>query len=226
MLELSCLENEGDESWELYEKKGRLHLVGGSERGLIYALTYLSQIPPREVRAYLGRHTPRFPYRVLHPQEKIGDLSQVLRWGFNALIGDYPPNPYVKVFPFHKAKATDDPSRHELLKDLLLKELKQVEKLYKECIFLTPGALQELNFEASHAILAFEEEAVWDELKIAPPLGTPLMPYLKLEALERALSRMNRHPFVGIILQTETLGSHLKPAGLDLIFVEKSQKVE
>lgn len=212
-LELSCLEKREGECWELFEKKGKLHVRGESEKALIYALSFLKNISPLEIPAYIGKHAPCFPYRVLHVQEKIADYSHILQWGFNALIGEKEADIPLKFFKLHQAEAFKNRSRHELLKDLLVQELKEVESHDPECIFLTQKELKELNFETAHAILAFEGESNWDELKKSAPFGAKLMPYIRPEEVEKSLMRMKRHPFIGTIVRAETLGPHLYEAG-------------
>lgn len=226
MLECFAPEKGEGEGWELYEKKGVLHLRGESELGLIYGLSFLGKMPPKEALTYMGRHTPRFPVRALAVAQKNHfseeELQQVLEMGYNTLIletaleDDELTQPYLKVLPLHRSQAKNHPSRHELLKDLLVKELKAAEKQYHKLIFLISNVkgLAELNFESTHAILAFEGEASWEELKAAPPFGTYLMPYLSdqtLTSFRATLSRMTRHPFAGLVIEIPDLPERRSP---------------
>lgn len=207
------MEKEEGESWEFFEKKGKLHVWGDNEKALIYALSFLKNIPPSEAPSYMGKYIPRFPYRVLHVHEKITDYSQVLQLGFNAVVGEKECDVPLKFFKLHQAEAFKNSSRHELLKDLLVQELKEIERRHPECIFLTQKDIKELNFEASHVILAFEGENTWNELKQSAPFGTKLMPYIRPEDIEKTLLHMKRHPFIGTIVAAEKLGPHLHEAG-------------
>ena len=204
------------EAWELFEKKGKLHLKGDSEKALIYALSFLRRIPPLEAVRFLGKHAPRFPLRALHvTQKKDLHIADILTLGYNTLVGNT-LLPHLNHFPLHFSQAHATPSRDALLKDLLIEELKEVEGRHPQFIFFIsnhPG-LVELNFEASHAILAFEGEAPWQELRSSPPFWARLMPYLRDGSLPSLLPRMERHPFAGAIIESADLSEpHLWTSG-------------
>lgn len=189
-LQIECidLKNPIGEIFEFYEKKGKLFLKADNEKTLNLALSFLGRLKPEEALGYLGKWHPRFPVRA------ITLLETPERWGFNA-----------SGLTIEFSKAKEKFNRDKTLLDLTIEEMEASEAQ----VFYTDEAsiFLELDFVPGKRWLSFHSEAIWELLMHAPPMGTPLLPKIKLEEVKEKLpkifNRMVRHPFKGIIIETD-----------------------
>jgi hypothetical protein len=203
-IEEPILENLKGESWELYEKRGRLYLKGDSEAALAQALALLSRFSPEQAYGLKGKWHPKWPIRALYTRDKRV-AEKALKWGFNAILGSEAPPP-LRALSFDRSHAQQNISRDKTLQDLMVDEL----QASSAQVFYTdePTSFHELDLVPGERILSFSDESVWKVLNESPPFGTPLLPMIKLsdvqERLPLILNRMARHPFQGLIVDVES----------------------
>lgn len=197
MLECSHRAKTQGEAWEFYEKKGKLYLSADNDRTLSYALSFLGRLKPHEAIGFLGAWKPKFPVRALYfSEEVLCPLEKTLSWGFNTAE---------LSVEFSKAKEVS--SRDKTLLEITIQELENstAEVFYSD----EPSTFLDLDFVPGERMLSFSDEAIWELLLHSPPLGTPLLPMVKLEEIKERLplllNRMARHPFKGIIVEAPFL---------------------
>lgn len=218
---ISSVKGEG-ESWELFEKKGKLFLRGESEKALVYALSFLKNLSPETALTFVRRVQPRFPTRALMLEETLTldqeTVKRILTLGFNTIVGDYAPVEGLSILPFTRLPSNLMIPRDKTLLDVQVEELKKAEDKKVPFIFFSDEitAFEELNYQATCAFLSFKEKEVWDYLAQTSPFGTPLLPVIKCSSklqlplllqneLSFCLSQMQRHPYAGLIIQATRL---------------------
>lgn len=176
------------EEWELYDKKGKLTLKTDSYLALVYALSFLGNLPPQQALSYLGKQSPRFKVRALYLDEKVvlteESIATILKLGYNTLVGDYRPSQPIeglKFLPILRSKADAVASRNDTLQDLVVKELLEGEKKYPQMIYFTEERLgfEELNYRAKTSFLSYRGQSISELLDQSEPFGTPLLPSIK-----------------------------------------------
>lgn len=206
----------------MYENRGKLYLKGDSSLALVYALSFLKNLSPLQALSYLGRHQPKYALRALYIKNFSSplsdkDISNILGYGFNALVGEYPGQSTLKTFSLVKSEVEPLLVKGETLLDHELKNLHLSESNNSNLIYYSdnPLSFEELNFHAVKAKLSFSNEKIWDLLGSVFPFGTPLLPYIKLPAknlpllaqndLSSVLNKMVRHPFAGMVVEVDSL---------------------